>query len=79
VSALRFSVDDPDLWQQRLEERSVRIIWPVQDARWGRFVLAADPDGRPDCARPNDPLTSARHACDALAFQARLERPPRAV
>lgn len=47
ASALRFSVDDPDLWQQRLEDLSMPIIWPVQDASWGRFVLTADPDGRP--------------------------------
>jgi len=47
ASALRFAVDDPDLWQQRLEECSMPIVWPVQDASWGRFVLTADPDGRP--------------------------------
>jgi catechol 2,3-dioxygenase-like lactoylglutathione lyase family enzyme len=47
AAAVRFSVDDPDRWQALLEARGEPILWPVQDAAWGRFVLTADPDGRP--------------------------------
>ena len=47
AAALRLAVPDPDLWQRRLEDRNAPIVWPAQDAVWGRFVLTADPDGRP--------------------------------
>ena len=47
AAALRLEVNDPDEWQKRLEQLGAPIVWPVQDARWGRFVLTADPDGRP--------------------------------
>jgi catechol 2,3-dioxygenase-like lactoylglutathione lyase family enzyme len=45
--ALRLEVNDPDLWQDLLEERGAPLLWTAQDAAWGRFVLTADPDGRP--------------------------------
>ena len=47
AAALRFAVDDPDEWHGRLEGAGAPIVWPVQDAAWGRFVLTADPDRRP--------------------------------
>jgi catechol 2,3-dioxygenase-like lactoylglutathione lyase family enzyme len=47
ATALRFAVHDPDVWHARLEGSGAPIVWPVQDAVWGRFVLTADPDGRP--------------------------------
>ena len=47
AAALRLEVSDPDLWQDLLEVRGAPILWTAQDAAWGRFVLTADPDGRP--------------------------------
>jgi lactoylglutathione lyase len=47
AAALRFSVPDPDACQADAERRGVRVLWPAQDASWGRFVVVADPDGRP--------------------------------
>ena len=47
AAALRFSVSDPDECQADAERRGVRVLWPTQDATWGRFVVLADPDGRP--------------------------------
>ena len=26
---------------------AVTVVWPAQEATWGRFVVLADPDGRP--------------------------------
>lgn len=47
AAALRFSVSDPDACQAEAERRGVHVLWPAQDATWGRFVVVADPDGRP--------------------------------
>ncbi|HUB08155.1 MAG TPA: VOC family protein [Myxococcales bacterium] len=47
AAALRFAVADPDACQADAERRRVRVLWPAQDATWGRFVVMADPDGRP--------------------------------
>jgi catechol 2,3-dioxygenase-like lactoylglutathione lyase family enzyme len=45
-AAVRFAVDDPDACEQEAFERGVTVVWPAQDATWGRFVVLADPDGR---------------------------------
>jgi catechol 2,3-dioxygenase-like lactoylglutathione lyase family enzyme len=45
-AAVRLGVDDPDAWERRATERGLSVVWPAQDATWGRFVVLADPDGR---------------------------------
>lgn len=45
-SAVRFSVDDPDACEREANDRGLTVVWPTQDASWGRFVVLADPDGR---------------------------------
>ncbi len=47
AAALRFMVDEPDAWEREAIRQGVSVIWPSQDAVWGRFVLVNDPDGRP--------------------------------
>jgi catechol 2,3-dioxygenase-like lactoylglutathione lyase family enzyme len=45
-AAIRFSVSDPDACERDARERGLTVVWPTQDAMWGRFVVLADPDGR---------------------------------
>jgi catechol 2,3-dioxygenase-like lactoylglutathione lyase family enzyme len=45
-AAVRFVVADPDDCEREAIERGVPVVWPAQDASWGRFVVLADPDGR---------------------------------
>ena len=45
--ALRYAVSDPDAWESHAAQRGVAVLWPTQEASWGRFVVLADPDGRP--------------------------------
>jgi len=45
-AAVRFSVDDPDTRENEARRRGVPVVWPTQEATWGRFVVLADPDGR---------------------------------
>jgi catechol 2,3-dioxygenase-like lactoylglutathione lyase family enzyme len=47
AASLRFKVDDPDAWEEEARRAGVPILWPTQEATWGRFVVVADPDGRP--------------------------------
>jgi catechol 2,3-dioxygenase-like lactoylglutathione lyase family enzyme len=47
AASLRFVVSDPDAWEAEAGRRGVPVLWPTQEATWGRFVLVADPDGRP--------------------------------
>jgi catechol 2,3-dioxygenase-like lactoylglutathione lyase family enzyme len=47
AAALRFSVSDPDACEEEALRRGLNVLWPAQDADWGRFVVLADPDGRP--------------------------------
>jgi catechol 2,3-dioxygenase-like lactoylglutathione lyase family enzyme len=47
AASLRFNVANPDAWEAEAVQRGVTILWPTQDATWGRFVVVADPDGRP--------------------------------
>ncbi len=45
-AAIRFRVEDPDACEREAVERGLTVVWPTQDASWGRFVVLADPDGR---------------------------------
>ena len=45
-AAVRFTVDDPDACERDARDRGLPVIWPAQEAGWGRFVVLADPDGR---------------------------------
>jgi catechol 2,3-dioxygenase-like lactoylglutathione lyase family enzyme len=45
--AVRFSVDDPDVWEVEVNQRGFPVLWKTQEASWGRFVVIGDPDGRP--------------------------------
>ena len=47
AASVRFNVDDPDAWEAEAGRVGVPVVWPAQDATWGRFVVVADPDGRP--------------------------------
>lgn len=54
--AVRFSVDDPDVWEAKVNQRGFPVLWKTQEASWGRFVVIGDPDGRPVVlARMNRP------------------------
>jgi catechol 2,3-dioxygenase-like lactoylglutathione lyase family enzyme len=45
-AAVRFTVDDPDACEREARDRGLTVVWPAQDAGWGRFVVLGDPDGR---------------------------------
>ena len=45
-AAVRFAVDDPDACERDALARGLTVLWPAQEAAWGRFVVLADPDGR---------------------------------
>jgi catechol 2,3-dioxygenase-like lactoylglutathione lyase family enzyme len=45
-AALRFTVADPDTCEREAAQRGLTVVWPTQEAAWGRFVVLADPDGR---------------------------------
>jgi catechol 2,3-dioxygenase-like lactoylglutathione lyase family enzyme len=45
-AAVRFVVDDPDACERDALARGLTVLWPAQEATWGRFVVLADPDGR---------------------------------
>lgn len=47
AASVRFNVEDPDAWENEARLSGVHVLWPTQDATWGRFVVIADPDGRP--------------------------------
>lgn len=44
--AVRFTVDDPDACERDARAQGIPVVWPVQEAAWGRFLVLADPDGR---------------------------------
>ena len=46
-AAVRFVVADPDAWERDARAQGITVLWPTQNASWGRFVVVADPDGRP--------------------------------
>lgn len=45
-AAVRFTVDDPDACERDARAEGLSVVWPVQEAMWGRFLVLADPDGR---------------------------------
>jgi catechol 2,3-dioxygenase-like lactoylglutathione lyase family enzyme len=45
-AAVRFTVDDPDACERDARAKGLPVVWPVQEATWGRFLVLADPDGR---------------------------------
>ena len=45
-AAVRFIVDDPDACERDARAKGLSVVWPVQEATWGRFLVLADPDGR---------------------------------
>ena len=45
-AAVRFTVEDPDACERDAIEQGLDVVWPTQDALWGRFVVLADPEGR---------------------------------
>jgi catechol 2,3-dioxygenase-like lactoylglutathione lyase family enzyme len=45
-AAVRFTVDDPDACERDARAKGLSVVWPVQAATWGRFLVLADPDGR---------------------------------
>jgi len=47
AAALRFTVSDPDACEQDAARQGAPVLWQTQEASWGRFVVLADPDGRP--------------------------------
>jgi catechol 2,3-dioxygenase-like lactoylglutathione lyase family enzyme len=40
-AALRFTVADPDACEREAAERGLTVVWPTQEAAWGRFVVRA--------------------------------------
>jgi predicted enzyme related to lactoylglutathione lyase len=47
AAALRFTVANPDACEAEAVQRGVKVIWPTQEASWGRFVVLEDPERRP--------------------------------
>jgi catechol 2,3-dioxygenase-like lactoylglutathione lyase family enzyme len=47
AAALRFAVSDPDAWEAEAVDQGRTVLWPTQEASWGKFVVMKDPDGRP--------------------------------
>jgi catechol 2,3-dioxygenase-like lactoylglutathione lyase family enzyme len=45
-AAVRFTVDDPDACERDANTGGLTVLWPTQEAAWGRFVVLADPEGR---------------------------------
>jgi hypothetical protein len=71
-AAVRFAVEDPDECERQAAEGGLPVLWPAQDAAWGRFVVLADPDGRSVVlARMNRPNAPAR-----VKIANRAGRPP---
>ncbi len=59
-AAVRFAVEDPDECERQAAEAGLPVVWPAQNAVWGRFVVLADPDGRSVVlARMNRPGAAA--------------------
>jgi len=58
-AAVRFTVDDPDACERDARAKGLPVVWPVQDATWGRFLILADPDGRSVVLAQMRPVASA--------------------
>jgi catechol 2,3-dioxygenase-like lactoylglutathione lyase family enzyme len=58
-AAIRFAVADPDACERDARALGLEVVWPAQDASWGRFLVVADPDGRSVVlARMSQPVTA---------------------
>lgn len=70
-AAVRLAVDDPDAWERHATDRGLTVVWPAQDAIWGRFVVLADPDGRSVVLAKMTPVAPMKDnpAPDAAASQ----------
>jgi catechol 2,3-dioxygenase-like lactoylglutathione lyase family enzyme len=58
-AAVRFTVDDPDACERDARAKGLSVVWPVQEAAWGRFLVLADPDGRSVVLAKMRPIASA--------------------
>ena len=58
-AAVRFTVDDPDACERDARAKGLSVVWPVQEATWGRFLVLADPDGRSVVLAKMRPAASA--------------------
>ena len=58
-AAVRFTVDDPDACERVARAQGLPVVWPVQEAMWGRFLVLADPDGRSVVLAKMRPLAPA--------------------
>lgn len=60
-TAVRFAVDDPDACERDALAQGLTVVWPVQEASWGRFLVLADPDGRSVVLAKMIPAAPAGH------------------
>ena len=58
-AVVRFTVDDPDACERDARAKGLSVVWPVQEATWGRFLVLADPDGRSVVLAKMRPAASA--------------------
>ena len=58
-AAVRFTVDDHDACERDARAKGLTVVWPTQDATWGRFLVLADPDGRSVVLAKMRPVASA--------------------
>lgn len=58
-AAVRFVVDDPDACEQDALKQGLPVVWPTQEAAWGRFVVLSDPDGRSVVLAKMKPMAAA--------------------
>jgi len=63
-AAIRFVVEDPDACERDARRRGLPVVWPTQEAGWGRFVVLADPDGRSVVLARMRPLPAADRGDD---------------
>jgi catechol 2,3-dioxygenase-like lactoylglutathione lyase family enzyme len=47
--SLRFDVEDPDTWAEKLSRVGIPIDDGPVDSFWGRFIVVRDPEGRSIC------------------------------
>lgn len=58
-AAIRFAVDDPDSCERDARDHGLPVVWPTQEAAWGRFLVLSDPDGRSVVLAKMRPVTAA--------------------
>jgi catechol 2,3-dioxygenase-like lactoylglutathione lyase family enzyme len=55
-AAVRFTVDDPDACERDARAKGLSVVWPVQEAAWGRFLVLLIPMAARLCSRRCCPL-----------------------